>query len=259
MSELTVHILFHGFAICGKPGVPGTWGEGHRWCRMEEREDATCPDCLIEARIADAISDGLGHGPLRALLRLLLRAVAWRRQGHISAWKTPPSRALAHWVDTLIETMPELVAAVAPAAPLGVAKDPLIVQRGSYVDAEGKQRHLHTGEFESPAIDAEFIAPGATVETTTEPELTLSQWSLAVGSRWGRVLHFADWLGRLSGVEIERADLTDTVATLHLRRGAAVCSHAVAWAVVETGYDDGWRLGIAKAIHQLQQAQPPGA
>lgn len=255
MSELTVHILFHGFAICGKPGVPGTWGEGHRWCRMEEREDATCPDCLIEARIADAISDGLGHGPLRALLRLLRKAVAWRRQGHISAWKTPPSRALACWVDTLFETMPELVAAVAP---LGVAKDPpalpapadpLIIQRGSYVDADGKEVQLHTGEFEPPAIE----------HISTEPELTLSQWSLAVGSRWGRVLHFTDWMGRLSGVEVERADLTDTVATLHLRRGAAVCSHTVPWAVVETGYDDGWRLGIAKAIHQLQQAQPPGA
>lgn len=44
-----VHVLDRGFAICGLPGVPSTWPEGHRWVRLEEARRATCPGCKQRA------------------------------------------------------------------------------------------------------------------------------------------------------------------------------------------------------------------
>lgn len=240
MAEPTVHILFARGALCGKAGVPGDWGDDHRWVGYGAHEEATCRDCLIEARIADAVSTGLREHQEAALLQLLRRAVAWRTQGHISAWKTPPSRALALEVDKLFETLPALVAAVAPErwaehkAAFGEAEvRGGIIQRGRYIDAAGVEQVL---------------------DTDVPPTLTVSQWSLAVGARWGRVLHFADWLTKAAGVELERAELSDAAATLHLRRGAHAATHVVDWAVMETGFEEGWRAAIAAAVHKLQQA-----
>jgi hypothetical protein len=231
-DETTVHILFAGGALCMKPGVPGDWGDDDRWVGYGDHDSATCRDCLIEARIADAVSTGLREHQEHALLQLLRRAVAWRTQGHISAWKTPPSRALALEVDKLFETLPALVAAVAP-------------------EAWAKHQAAFGGAAKPPALACGPL----TIAEHEPPTFTLSQWSLAVGSRWGRVLHFADWLARAAGVELERAELTDAAATLHLRLGTRDVSHTVAWAVVEAAIiDDDWRRGIATAVHDLQRA-----
>jgi hypothetical protein len=40
-----VHILYEGRALCGLPGIPREWPEGHRWVRKEERNRATCSGC----------------------------------------------------------------------------------------------------------------------------------------------------------------------------------------------------------------------
>lgn len=44
-----LHILHHGFALCGLPGVPADWPEGHRWVRIAERTRATCHGCKLRA------------------------------------------------------------------------------------------------------------------------------------------------------------------------------------------------------------------
>jgi len=46
-----VHILHEGWSLCGKPGVPGDWGPGHKWVARDtdahgERTQASCPGCL---------------------------------------------------------------------------------------------------------------------------------------------------------------------------------------------------------------------
>lgn len=236
----TIHIVFGGATLCGQ-GVPDDDGG---WVGYGTHDSATCRDCLIEARITDAVSTGLREHQEHALLQLLRRAVAWRTQGHISAWKTPPSRALALEVDKLFETLPALVAAVAP--------ERWAQHKAAFGEAE--ERPALPPKKEAP-IDGEFIA----VDYTTTPTLMLSQWSLAVSARWGRVLGFAAWVAPLAGAELERVELTDAEATLHLRLGAHDVRHVVAWAQVETGFEEGWRAGIAAAIRQLQQAQPTGA
>jgi hypothetical protein len=40
-----VHVLCGGFALCGIPGVPADWPDGHRWVRKEDRGRATCSIC----------------------------------------------------------------------------------------------------------------------------------------------------------------------------------------------------------------------
>lgn len=53
MSEPLIHILKHGQAMCGKPGVPGDWKDGHRWIgfnrpdQFEEQSPFTCQPCLF--------------------------------------------------------------------------------------------------------------------------------------------------------------------------------------------------------------------
>ncbi len=52
MGELLIHILKHGKALCGKPGVPGDWEDGHRWLRFdrpdhfEEQSPFMCQSCI---------------------------------------------------------------------------------------------------------------------------------------------------------------------------------------------------------------------
>jgi hypothetical protein len=40
-----VHILHHGFALCGLEGIPSAWPEGHRWVDLTEKNRATCMGC----------------------------------------------------------------------------------------------------------------------------------------------------------------------------------------------------------------------
>ena len=44
-----VHILREGYALCGLPGIPREWPEGHRWVRVEERNRVTCSACKRKA------------------------------------------------------------------------------------------------------------------------------------------------------------------------------------------------------------------
>lgn len=43
---MIVHILYHGQAFCGQPGLPTNWPAGHRWVIPSDRKDATCVKCL---------------------------------------------------------------------------------------------------------------------------------------------------------------------------------------------------------------------
>lgn len=116
----TVHFLRGGFALCNKPGVPGSWGPGHKWVAFDhDGEQVNCEGCK---RVA---ADPLVSHPLvagqpeawqppadqhAALVDLLRRAMAWRRQGAPSHWKTIPSQALALEVDRVVDRFPALAA-----------------------------------------------------------------------------------------------------------------------------------------------------
>lgn len=124
-----VHILHAGHALCGKPGVPGDWGPGHKWVARDtdalgDRSETNCPGCLAgyqvwksdpdrlpeyvaeqrAAQLAETVAlSGLFAAEGRELLRALF---AWRGQGSITRWKTKPSRKLAHLVDRLAREYP---------------------------------------------------------------------------------------------------------------------------------------------------------
>jgi hypothetical protein len=129
-----VHILIEGQALCGKPGPPGQWRDGHRWARWEERSEATCDACLSAAwkrqahsdpkvpdegtderkneRPAGRVDEGALDPVFRALGAELLRALfAWRDQASsITRWTTKPSRKLAHLADQLARLYPDATA-----------------------------------------------------------------------------------------------------------------------------------------------------
>jgi len=46
----TVHILQHGFALCGRNGVPATWGSDEQWVGVDDRDEATCLECIETLR-----------------------------------------------------------------------------------------------------------------------------------------------------------------------------------------------------------------
>ena len=141
-----VHILIEGRALCGKPGVPGDWRDGHRWVRFEERATATCDECLSAAWprvVAERVpiegepvldgtfpddhtnerkdarpegrKDEVAEAPawlLREHADELLRALfAWRDQASsVTRWTTKPSRKLAHLADQLARLYPDATA-----------------------------------------------------------------------------------------------------------------------------------------------------
>lgn len=41
-----IHILHEGSTLCGKPGVPGNWGDGDIWVRVEDASKSSCEPCL---------------------------------------------------------------------------------------------------------------------------------------------------------------------------------------------------------------------
>lgn len=43
--QVIVHILHHGLALCGQPGLPCSWPKGHAWTRLDEAHAATCSGC----------------------------------------------------------------------------------------------------------------------------------------------------------------------------------------------------------------------
>ena len=57
-KEMTVHLLFHGEALCGQPGLPKDWPKDHYWARLEEKDIANCEKCLKTANtIGDDVTD----------------------------------------------------------------------------------------------------------------------------------------------------------------------------------------------------------
>src|SRR5918994_586809 len=118
-----VHFLRGGSALCGKPGVPGSWGPGHKWVALDHdgfggADKVTCEGCLragFEARQrlagpTEAMAWQASREQHDALVDLLRRAMAWRRQGAPSHWKTIPSQALALEVDRVVDRFPALAA-----------------------------------------------------------------------------------------------------------------------------------------------------
>ena len=56
-AEELVHILWHGKALCGQPGLPCEWPAGHQWVGLpdvkeqdaEVKSKATwCPGCMAQ-------------------------------------------------------------------------------------------------------------------------------------------------------------------------------------------------------------------
>lgn len=47
-----IHILKYGFSLCGMPGFPGDWPEGHKWVSFFDSSIlfATYPRCLESHR-----------------------------------------------------------------------------------------------------------------------------------------------------------------------------------------------------------------
>jgi hypothetical protein len=43
-AGMTIHLLRHGFALCGRPGVPTAWGPDEKW--TDDRDEATCAGCI---------------------------------------------------------------------------------------------------------------------------------------------------------------------------------------------------------------------
>jgi hypothetical protein len=162
------HILIEGRPLCGKPGVPGEWSDGDRWCRWAERCEATCDECLVAAFRRQAQSDPLvppdAGTPVRAALlppereRELLEAVfAWRAQGTLQRWKTEPSRTLAKLVTTIgRELPPDVRTRLEEQARDRVAEDAL-TRRYAIQASKGRARELQA-LFENLAEISERLA-----------------------------------------------------------------------------------------------------
>lgn len=57
-----VHILLHGQALCGMPGIPSSWPDNHRWCRESEiHQNPCCFGCLAVKGIRDHYQATHGH------------------------------------------------------------------------------------------------------------------------------------------------------------------------------------------------------
>lgn len=44
-AEPKIHILFHGLALCGLPGIPAEWPDGDRWVSVDDKDKSTCEGC----------------------------------------------------------------------------------------------------------------------------------------------------------------------------------------------------------------------
>lgn len=61
---MTVHILKHGRALCGQPGMPVEWPEDHKWVSFEDEanlHEVDCPGCR-EAFKPPAEGEGSDNG-----------------------------------------------------------------------------------------------------------------------------------------------------------------------------------------------------
>lgn len=51
-----VHILQYGLPLCRfTPELPEGWPQGHRWVGLDERNLATCPTCILQAKLYEKL------------------------------------------------------------------------------------------------------------------------------------------------------------------------------------------------------------
>lgn len=57
-----MHVLLFGNTLCRQVhGLPKDWGPQHRWVRVEERADATCAMCKLQADIIAEAMEATRH------------------------------------------------------------------------------------------------------------------------------------------------------------------------------------------------------
>lgn len=61
IGEFIVHKLLGGFAMCGRNGVPSSWGPGEKW--SSELEDVNCEGC--KKAVAEALKEKADVDPER--------------------------------------------------------------------------------------------------------------------------------------------------------------------------------------------------
>jgi hypothetical protein len=98
-DDRTVHVLHEGRALCGKPGVPGSWGPGHKWVRRDSdeggpRSAVNCPGCIAAwSKWADTGTwDPFEPEPEPITPDDHDRAV-------LAALRDIPAETLQHWID----------------------------------------------------------------------------------------------------------------------------------------------------------------
>lgn len=66
-AKTSIHILLHGFALCGLRGIPRDWADGHSWVSVYDARLATCGACLqrLPTLIADQHSAKVHVVPLK--------------------------------------------------------------------------------------------------------------------------------------------------------------------------------------------------
>jgi len=200
VTNLVVHILHEGWSLCGKPGLPGDWGPGHKWVARDtdahgERSEANCPGCLAgyqvwktdpdrlpeyvdEQRAAHAeravAPEKLALGGLFAAEgRELLRALfAWRGQGSITRWKTKPSRKLAHLADRLAREYPGTTAELQAAGHQDAIESVLRAEQ-ALTTRKGRARELMRVRDELASLTqlVESLAEHASEDAEDEPSI----------------------------------------------------------------------------------------
>ena len=152
-----VHILHGGASLCGKPGVPGDWGPGHKWVARDtdalgERSLANCPACLAGYQVWTDDPDRLPE------------YVAAQRAAHFTLAPDPVEFALAFQWGLVIRY----------AASLCLSRRVIGVGRAELTTGTAT---LH---FEcrqgGPAVRREWVVSWPEVEQATEP----GAWQLSM-------------------------------------------------------------------------------
>ncbi len=75
---MVVHILQYGRSLCGLPGVPRDWPEGHQWVSIQDEcvaDDATCRKCIKRMLHPKENRPPVYKGPMTPQIRNIVIAV----------------------------------------------------------------------------------------------------------------------------------------------------------------------------------------
>lgn len=107
VPRVTVHVLHEGRALCGKPGVPGSWEPGHKWVYRNHdeggpRSAVNCPGCLVAigATIVDGTYDPFEPEPPKSS--------AEHDQAVLAELGLIPDHTLQSWIDRHFGTVMRL-------------------------------------------------------------------------------------------------------------------------------------------------------